>query len=177
MHVVQTERGATLINSAPNKNSVKVLVRVALATIVIDSGTKSFALRTLNRNPKRIIGTILQLQLTGNSGAAFSLAKGATVLLSMLSLLAIVGIYTFSRSVTSRPWGFALGLLLGGVSGNLIDRFFRPPYFLRGEVVDWIRVPHWPVFNLADTSIVISAITIAILLINDVKPRSKHDVP
>lgn len=73
-------------------------------------------------------------------------------------------------------WGFALGLLLGGVAGNLIDRVFRPPYLLRGEVVDWIRLPYWPVFNLADTSIVIAAITIAILLFNDVKPRSHHDI-
>ena len=177
MHVVQAERGTALSNRAPNKRSVQLLVKVALVVIVIDSGTKSLALRTLSLDPKRILGSLLQLQLTSNSGAAFSLFKGATIFLSLLSFLAIAGIYTFSRSITSRLWGFALGMLLGGIGGNLIDRLFRAPYLLRGEVVDWIRVLHWPIFNLADTSIVISAITIAFLLFNDVKPRSHYDVP
>jgi signal peptidase II len=116
------------------------------------------------------------LQLTSNSGAAFGLAQSATVFLSLLGFLAIYAIYHFARSITSRIWGIALGLLLGGISGNLIDRCFRAPYLLHGSVVDWIRLPHWPVFNLADTSIVISAITIALLLFNDVKPRSLDEL-
>lgn len=150
---------------------------IALAAVVTDCASKSLALRTLSTNPKEILGSFLQLQLTSNSGAAFGLAQSATIFLSLLSFVAIAAIYIFSRSITSRPWGVALGFLLGGISGNLIDRIFRAPYLLHGQVVDWIRLPHWPIFNLADTSIVISAITIAILLFNDVKPRSLHDVP
>jgi len=150
---------------------------IALAAVVTDCASKSLALRTLSTNPKEILGSFLQLQLTSNSGAAFGLAQSATIFLSLLSFVAIAAIYLFSRSITSRPWGVALGFLLGGISGNLIDRIFRAPYLLHGQVVDWIRLPHWPIFNLADTSIVISAITIAILLFNDVKPRSLHDVP
>jgi len=150
---------------------------IALAAVVTDCASKSLALRTLSTNPKEILGSFLQLQLTSNSGAAFGLAQSATIFLSSLSFVAIAAIYIFSRSITSRPWGVALGFLLGGISGNLIDRIFRAPYLLHGQVVDWIRLPHWPIFNLADTSIVISAITIAILLFNDVKPRSLHDVP
>jgi signal peptidase II len=153
------------------------LVFVALATILVDGASKSLALRSLTSNPVHIIGTFLQLQLTTNSGAAFNLASNETLFLSLLSFLAIAAIFHFSRSITSKSWGVALGFLLGGICGNLLDRVFRAPYLLRGEVVDWIRLPHWPVFNLADTSIVISAITIAILLLNDVKPRSGHDVP
>jgi signal peptidase II len=72
-------------------------------------------------------------------------------------------------------WGLALGLLLGGILGNLSDRVFRAPYFFRGSVVDWIRIPYWPVFNLADTSIVISAAAIALLLLKNVKPRSPDE--
>ncbi len=173
---MQAERGTTLRKSASNKRSVQLLIRVAIAVIIIDSGTKSWALMTLSLDPRRIVGSFLQFQLTSNSGAAFSVAQGATIFLSLLSFLAMAGIYTFSRSLTSKAWGCALGLLLGGVSGNVIDRIFRPPYLLRGAVIDWIRLPHWPIFNLADTSIVISAITIAILLLNDVKPRSSNDV-
>jgi len=116
------------------------------------------------------------LQLASNSGAAFGLVGSATIFLSLLAFLAIAAIYLFSRSITSRSWGIALGFLLGGICGNLIDRVFRAPYLLRGQVIDWIKLPHWPIFNLADTSIVISAIAIAILLINDVKPRSHHDI-
>jgi len=133
-------------------------------------------LRTLDSNPRKIIGSFLQLQLTSNSGAAFGVAQSGTVLLSLLAFLAIYAIYHFARSITSRVWGISLGLLLGGICGNLIDRCFRAPYLLHGSVVDWIRLPHWPVFNLADTSIVISAITIALLLLNDVKPRSLDEL-
>ena len=148
-----------------------------LAVLAIDNGSKALALRTLSSTPKRILGSLLELRLTVNSGAAFSLAQSATIFLSLLSFLAIGAISIFARSITSRAWGVALGFLLGGICGNLYDRIFRAPYLLHGAVVDWIRLPHWPIFNLADTSIVISAITIAILLANDVKPRSRHDVP
>jgi len=152
------------------------LVIVALLVIAIDGASKSLALRTLTTDPRRILGTLLQLQLVSNSGAAFGLVGSATIFLSLLAFLAIAAIYLFSRSVTSRAWGIALGFLLGGICGNLIDRVFRAPYLLRGQVIDWIKLPHWPIFNLADTSIVISAVAIAVLLINDVKPRSYHDI-
>ena len=150
---------------------------VALAVITLDYASKSLALRTLSSNPKEIIGTFLQFQLTSNSGAAFNFAESATIFLSLLSFLAVGAIFIFSKSITSRIWGITLGLLLGGICGNLIDRVFRAPFLLHGAVVDWIRLPHWPVFNLADTSIVVSAVIIAILLFNDVKPRSHHDIP
>lgn len=149
---------------------------VAVFVIVVDSATKSIALSQLSTNPKHVLGSFLELQLTSNPGAAFGLAQSETIFLSLLSFLAIVAIYLFSKSITSKAWGIALGALLGGISGNLVDRIFRAPYLLQGHVIDWIRLPHWPIFNLADTSIVIAAITIAILLINDVKPRSHHDV-
>jgi signal peptidase II len=103
------------------------------------------------------------------------LATSATYFLSLLSLAAIAGIYLFARSITSRAWGIALGFLLGGICGNLSDRIFRSPYWLKGAVTDWIKLPHWPVFNLADTSIVISAATIGLLLIKNVKPRAFDD--
>ncbi len=180
MYVVQAKRGTTLRKSVPHDShfkAVKSLVVVALVVIIIDYASKSLALRTLSANPREIIGTFLQLQLTSNSGAAFNIAQSATILLSLLSFLAIGAISFFARSITSKIWGIALGFLLGGICGNLIDRVFRAPFLLHGQVVDWIRLPHWPVFNLADTSIVISATTIAILLFNDVKPRSHHDVP
>lgn len=173
---MQTERGTTLSNSAPHRRAVLSLIFVAIAVVVVDSGSKTLALRTLGGTPKRVLGSFLELELTRNSGAAFNVAQGATIFLSLLSFLALGAIATFARSITSRPWGIALGFLTGGICGNLLDRLFRPPYLLHGEVIDWIRLPHWPIFNLADTSIVISAITIATLLFTDVKPRSHNEL-
>jgi signal peptidase II len=67
------------------------------------------------------------------------------------------------RSLTSRGWAVALGLLLGGALGNLSDRVFRSPGPFRGHVVDWLELPHWPVFNIADSAIVAGGI-LAVLL-------------
>lgn len=72
-------------------------------------------------------------------------------------------IFYFSRKVRSTPWSIALGLALGGVFGNLADRIFRTPGGLQGEVIDWIQIPYWPVFNIADTAVVSAAILITIL--------------
>jgi signal peptidase II len=56
----------------------------------------------------------------------------------------------------------ALGLLLGGALGNLTDRIFRSPGPLRGHVVDFLELPHWPIFNLADSAIVLGAVLITL---------------
>ncbi len=154
---------------------VRWLAGVALVVFIFDSASKSLALRILTPSPKKLIGSFLKLELTSNSGAAFSLATSATLFLSLLSIAAIAAIYIFAKSITSRAWAIALGFLLGGICGNLSDRIFRSPYWLKGAVTDWIKLPHWPVFNLADTSIVISAATIGLLLIKNVKPRVFDD--
>ena len=60
-------------------------------------------------------------------------------------------------------WAVALGLALGGIFGNLSDRIFRTPGGLKGEVVDWIQLPNWPIFNVADMSVVSAAILITYL--------------
>ena len=72
-------------------------------------------------------------------------------------------IFYYGRSVRSNPWAIALGLALGGIFGNLSDRIFRTPGGLQGEVIDWIQIPNWPVFNIADMSVVSAAILITFL--------------
>jgi signal peptidase II len=66
-----------------------------------------------------------------------------------------------------------MGLVLGGVFGNLTDRIFREPGFLRGHVIDWIQLPMWPVFNIADTAIVIAASLAVYLSVRDISPIGK----
>ena len=112
--------------------------------------------------PERI-GGFLKLRLDRNPGAAFSFGTGMTVLFSLIAVTVIVVILRSSRRIRSAPWAITLGLLLGGATGNLVDRIFRSPGVFRGWVVDWIQVPHWPVFNLADSAIVCGGI-LAVLL-------------
>ena len=62
-------------------------------------------------------------------------------------------------------WALALGLLCAGVAGNLIDRFARQPGVLRGHVVDFLQLPHWPIFNVADMCISAAAVLIMVLAV------------
>jgi signal peptidase II len=130
---------------------------------LLDYSTKFLALHYLTDGPVKVIGNLLKFNLTFNSGAAFSLASSGTIFLSTFSLIMVAVIFYFSRKVKSTPWAVALGLVLGGIFGNLADRIFRSPGALQGEVVDWIQIPMWPVFNIADTAVVSAAMLITIL--------------
>ena len=144
---------------------------------MLDYSTKAAAIKFLADEPVKILGSFLKLNLTFNSGAAFSLASSATILLSTFSMIAVAVIFYFSRKVKSTPWAIALGLVLGGVFGNLSDRIFRNPGGLQGEVVDWIQIPNWPVFNIADTAVVSAAVLITILSAKNIDfyGRDKND--
>lgn len=125
--------------------------------------SKSLAIEFLSSEPRQIIGTLLQFRLVFNSGAAFNLASSATIFLSTFAIIVAASIFYFGRKTISNRWAVALGLALGGILGNLADRIFRSPGRLQGEVVDWIQIPNWPVFNIADMSVVSSAIIITYL--------------
>ncbi len=116
-----------------------------------------------DRAPVRLLGGLLTLRELRNSGAAFSIGTSVTVVFTLIALGVIVAILRSARRLRSIPWAITLGLLLGGATGNLGDRLFRSPGFLRGDVVDWIQLPHWPVFNVADSSIVCGGV-LAVLL-------------
>ena len=135
-----------------------------MVVLVADVVTKLIVVAKLsNRAPVQVIPHVLRLTLTRNPGAAFSIGQGATVLFTAVALAVVVVIARTARSLVSRGWALALGLLLGGALGNLTDRLFRSPGPLRGHVVDWIELPHWPVFNVADSAIVCGGV-LAVLL-------------
>ena len=94
------------------------------------------------------------------------MASGLTIIFPVVALAVVVVIARFSRRLASRAWAVALGLLLGGALGNLADRLFRPPGVGRGHVVDFLALPHWPVFNLADSAIVSAAVLIVALTVS-----------
>jgi signal peptidase II len=147
----------------PRRRIVLLLV-VAAVVLVADIVSKQVVVAHLsNRLPVNVIPSVLDFELTRNPGAAFGLAAGATIIFSVVAAAVVVFIARASRRLASAGWAWALGLLLGGALGNLGDRLFRAPGPLRGHVVDWIHLHHWPVFNLADSGIVIGGI-IAVLL-------------
>ena len=135
-----------------------------MAVFVADLVSKTIVVATLSdREPLRLLGGLLTLRELRNSGAAFSIGTSVTVIFTLIALGVIVAILRTARRLRSIPWAITLGLLLGGATGNLGDRLFRSPGFLRGDVVDWIELPHWPVFNVADSSIVCGGV-LAVLL-------------
>jgi signal peptidase II len=150
---------------------VRRLYLVAALTWGLDLSSKIWAVNNLSaRNPIEIIGSFFQLTLVRNPGAAFSFATGATVVFTCISVAAVIAIVYYSSKITSQWWATTLGSLLGGVLGNLTDRLFRSPGFLKGEVIDWLELTRWPVFNLADSAIVIAAFLAIVLTIRNIGP-------
>ena len=147
---------------------------IGWAVWLFDFVTKLWAIETLaSREPVKALGSFLQLTFIKNPGAAFSLGCGFTIVFSFIAL-AVAGFITyFSTRVPSKGWMVVMGLVLGGVFGNLTDRIFREPGFLRGHVIDWIQLPMWPVFNIADTAIVIAASLAVFLSVRDISPIGK----
>jgi signal peptidase II len=148
----------------PHRRRIGVLLAIAVTVLTLDIVSKALVVAKL-APPKqiRLLGGFLTLLESRNPGAAFSLGTGETVVYSAIAITVIVVILRTSRRIRSVPWAITLGLLLGGATGNLMDRIFRSPGPFRGWVVDWIEVPHWPVFNLADSAIVCGGI-LAVLL-------------
>jgi signal peptidase II len=135
---------------------------VAAAIVVLDQLTKIWAVAALSDGPVKVIGTLLQFRLTRNPGGAFSLLTGLTPVLAVLAVVMVVYIVRTTRRTADVVMAYSLGLVLGGAVGNLVDRMVRSPGVLRGEVVDFIKVPNWPTFNVADCAITVGVILIAI---------------
>ena len=143
---------------------IRVLVGVALTVLALDIVSKLLVVAKLSgRPPVRLLGGFLHLLVSRNPGAAFSIGTSMTLVFSAIAVTVIVIILRTARRIRSLPWALTLGLLLGGATGNLLDRIFRYPGLFRGYVVDWIQLPHWPVFNVADSCIVCGGI-LAVLL-------------
>ena len=156
----------------------RTLYGVAWFVWVLDLATKLWAVNTLSdRSNIKVIGDFFQLTLVRNPGAAFSVAEGATVFLTLFGFLVMAVIFYYSTRITSKGWSVVLGLAMGGILGNLVDRIFREPAVFRGHVIDWLQIPNWPVFNIADSAIVAAAAISMILSLRNIPPitRVKSD--
>jgi signal peptidase II len=138
---------------------------------LIDYATKVWALNNLSQvEPIRIIGSILQLRLVFNPGAAFSFGTSFTFIFTILAVMAVAVIAYYAIKIANRWWSVVLGLALGGVLGNLTDRIFREPSIFNGHVIDWIELPSFPVFNVADMAIVGAALVSVLLIAKEIPP-------
>ena len=152
-----------------------VLVRVILVAVfaslyAADQLTKWLAVDRLTGQPDHaVVGDLLVLHLTRNAGAAFSTGTGYTELFSCLAIVAVLVVLWLSRRIRSVAWAVAFGLLLAGIAGNLTDRLLREPGPLRGHVVDFLMLPSWPVFNLADIAINVAAALILVQVFRGVR--------
>ena len=145
---------------------LRLLLSVAAVVLTLDIATKVLAVKLLPPGqPVSIIGDTVTWTLVRNSGAAFSMATGYTWVLTLIATGVVVGIFWMGRRLVSPWWAVGLGMILGGATGNLVDRFFRSPGPLRGHVVDFLSVGWWPVFNVADPSVVGGAILLVVLSI------------
>jgi signal peptidase II len=148
-----------------------LLLGLAAAVLIADIVSKVVVVATIRQGENiRTLGGVLYLTDLRNSGAAFSFAQGATILFTVIALAVVVVIVRTSRRLYSALWATALGLVLGGAVGNLVDRLFRAPGFGRGAVVDFLSLfaPNaqvWPAFNVADSAIVCGGILGALLAV------------
>lgn len=155
-------------DAAPERapRRLRLLLSIAAIVLILDVVTKVLAVKLLPPGqPVPIIGDTVTWTLVRNSGAAFSMATGYTWVLTLIATGVVVGIFWMGRRLVSPWWAVGLGMILGGAMGNLVDRFFRAPGPLRGHVVDFLSVGWWPVFNVADPSVVGGAILLVVLSI------------
>ncbi|MDP1879110.1 MAG: signal peptidase II [Actinomycetota bacterium] len=155
--------------------SLLVLLLVAAGVIALDRLTKYWVVSTIQpriesgEGPIVMLGGLLKFTYVENTGAAFSLGSGYTWIFSIIAVVVTIVVLRSSRKLGSLWWAVALGGLLGGALGNLIDRLTREPSPGLGYVVDFIQLPNFAVFNVADMCIVGSAILMVLLSLKGVE--------
>jgi signal peptidase II len=148
---------------------------VAAVVLVVDQLSKALVLVMLgpgsNGGSIELVPGLLSLLYVENTGAAFGLLQGRNPVLAFVALVVVLVLATWFRGVAAAtPWGaLALGLQIGGALGNVIDRLRH------GFVIDFIDVPYWPTFNLADSAITVGvAILLVVLLRADQQPVARE---
>lgn len=150
---------------------IGVLLAVAAFVYALDVVSKAIVVATMHYGqPIKLLGPALKLDYTRNPGAAFNIGEAYTFIFTAIAVGVIVVILRLARRLFSLPWAIALGLLLGGALGNLTDRIARAPGLFRGWVVDFIELPHWPIFNAADSAICVGGALMVLLAFRGLHP-------
>jgi signal peptidase II len=167
---VQAARGTAITSLSDvgpiERRRLRLLVAlIAVAGLAADLVTKIIAVTHLEPLASvRLLGGLLTLRLIRNPGAAFSQGQRFTYVFAIAGIIVLAFVIIKLVPRIGHPaWAVAIGLLCAGVAGNLTDRLFRPPGPLRGHVIDFLELPHWPIFNVADMCITAAAILIMFL--------------
>ncbi len=136
---------------------------------VFDQLTKLWVTATMTEGERTpVLPPLLHWYYIRNSGAAFSIGENVTWVFTIIMAAVSVAILLQLRKLGSAWWALALGLLLGGALGNLTDRLFREPSFAMGHVVDFIQLPNFAIFNIADSAVVSSVVIICLLTLRGI---------
>lgn len=138
------------------------LAAISGTVVILDQVTKAWAARTFVGRTVEVIPVVLSFTFTENRGAAFSFFQDAGTFLGLAALVALTVIVVTVWSPRPLAEVVGLALIAGGAAGNLTDRLARGAAIFDGPVIDWIRFPNFPVFNLADTSITFGVIVILV---------------
>ena len=157
----------------------------AVFAYAFDQLTKIWVTTTMVEGERiAVLPPLLHWYFIRNSGAAFSIGENVTWVFSIIMAGVSIAILFQVRKLGSAWWALALGLLLGGALGNLTDRLFREPSFGMGHVVDFIQLPNFAIFNIADSAVVSAVSIICILTLKGISldgsrhvaaPREKAD--
>ena len=153
---------ARLSNSVSARSNLSTALGVGTAIVIFDQITKRWALGALEDRPCSASADAcidlfwtLRFHLVFNPGASFSRGESLGVLFGLLAMVMTVVLLKMSFADGPRWRGLLFGAITGGAVGNLLDRIFRAEDgFLSGEVVDFVDLQWWPIFNVADVAIV-----------------------
>ena len=149
------------------------MLGLGAAELALDQVAKTVAIARLDpQQPIALLGGLVTLQLIRNPGAAFSMGENFTVVLTGVAICALIGVLGWLvPRVRHTGWAVAVGFLLAGITGNLTDRLLREPGPFRGHVVDFIQLPNFAIFNVADMFITAAAVLVIWLaMITQVTP-------
>ncbi len=143
-----------------------------LCTVVaytFDQLTKWWVVTTMTEGQViPVLPPLLDWRFIRNPGAAFSIGTDYTWVFTIIMVVVATAIVLQVRRVASWGWAVALGLVLGGALGNLTDRLLREPSFGQGHVVDFIALPNFAIFNIADSAVVSGVVLICILTLRGI---------
>jgi signal peptidase II len=142
------------------RRDVALSAAIGIAVVALDQVTKTWAVNRLRDGRTIHVVWTLQFDLVLNQGVAFGLGKGNTGIIALIGVVVLILLATLGRAgITNRLQAVAVGLVLGGAAGNMIDRLFRHHH---GAVIDFIDLQWWPVFNVADSAITCGAVLLVV---------------
>lgn len=159
---------------ADSKSALAFGLGTATAVIIIDQLAKTWAVNALDSGRIVDVVSTLRMNLTYNSGMAFSKGQGLGPVIGVFALVIVVFLTLSLRKSSDWRRLLATGLIIGGALGNILDRVFRGTGNFHGSVIDFIDLQWWPIFNVADMAVSVGA---ALLIFSAAKPRADKVVP